>query len=328
MNRNKNTFFTYLKEAFYHSWRSICTFFGILLGIWSIIGNLLTDEFVWYTLSLFLLLVIAYAVYKITQWLIKLKRGRITVSMLDNRQVSLIRNGFPENMSILLQELDAAKLATFAFVMGIDRSGDLSVSTRNGIVYWVLDFLDKHYICEGMLPSHAAQKQLNAYLETHTIDFAEINKLAYGTCVEIHLELTSADKPDPMPCNLLFVANSRKEIPGEKCFSEKVNDDNKSNIIIPKVFNYLMDTNKYTGAMIGVMGTNGMRQKYQIIFSQIINQYARVCYIDDLCYLKHLYISIREEDYYQRHGMPLSQLAEYVRHCAVFYTKSLSLPKI
>jgi hypothetical protein len=70
--------------------------------------------------------------------------------------------------------------------------------------------------------------------------------------------------------------------------------------------------------MLGVMGTNGMRQAYQVIFSQIINQYARICYKDDLNPLLHLYISIREKDYSKR--MTLSQLERFVRQCARYYT--------
>lgn len=312
----------YLKEACFHSWKPICTFFGVFLAIWSIIGNLLKGALIWYTLGVFTILIVLYATYKISSWLIKLKRGRMTVSMFGKREVTLIRNGFPENMNVLLQELPKNELKSFAFIMGIDRSGNLSISTEKGVVYSVLHFLDENYQCENELPSKIAQKQLNTYLDAHKNWIDSTNKLTYGTCVEIHLMLNAIgqDGNNSIPCNLIFVANSRKESPEEKDLSEKVCDDNKSHIIIPKVFNYLLDTNKYTGAMIGVMGTNGMRQKYQVIFSQIINHYARIYYMDNHCYLNHLYISIREQDYYQRHGMPLSQLAEYVRHSAMFYT--------
>ena len=95
--------------------------------------------------------------------------------------------------------------------------------------------------------------------------------------------------------------------------------DNKSNIIIPKVFDYLLHTNRFSGAMIGVMGTNGMRQTYQVIFSQTINQYARICYKDKQNPLTHLLISIRESDY-SKWGMSLSQLGNYVRTCAKYYS--------
>jgi len=118
---------------------------------------------------------------------------------------------------------------------------------------------------------------------------------------------------------LILIANSRKETPFDKNLEERMMDDNKSNIIVPKVFDYLLKANKYTGAMIGVMGTNGMGQSYQVVFSQIINQFARICYKDRRCPLLHLYISIREEDYNRSH-MTLSHLERYVRQCADYYS--------
>ena len=105
----------------------------------------------------------------------------------------------------------------------------------------------------------------------------------------------------------------------DKDKSEALKDDNMSNIIIPKVFDYLQESNKFSGAMIGVMGTNGMRQPYQVIFSQTINLFARICYKDKQSPLSKLYISIREMDYVNW-NMTLSQLGDYVRQCAHYYT--------
>jgi len=244
----------------------------------------------------------------------------MTVSLFKKREVTLLRNDFQENMHYLLHNLSQEDLDKFAFVMGIDRTGDLSISSESGVVHWVLKYLNDNYRCGQESPLEYIQKELNKYLDNHP-HVEDINKLAYGTCVEVNLDLqpigASTDMKD-ISCNLVLIANSRKEVPYEKNLEERMNDDDMSNIIVPMVFDYLLSTNWYSGAMIGVMGTNGMRQAYQVIFSQIINQYARICYKDDLNPLVQLYISIREKDY-SKH-MTLSQLEKYVRQCASYYT--------
>lgn len=313
--------YTYLKEAFHQSKRPILAFVGGLAAIWGVFSSLFSQITGWYVFSVFALLGIVYAVWKYFYWFGRITKGRMSVEIFRGRNVTLLRDGYPENMEKLLSELSQAELEKFAFIMGIDRSGKLKISTKGGVVFAVLNYLNHHYRCEGeKRPIDIAQEQLDEFLKNYP-QVDQINKLAYGACVEIHMNLhpLNASDTQAIPCNLIFIANSRKVDPNNKDKAEAVNDDKKSNIIIPKVFDYLLSTNKYEGAMIGVMGTNGMRQPYQVIFSQTINQFARICYRDEQNPLSKLYISIREMDYYGKWKMTLSQLGDYVRQCARYY---------
>ena len=310
----------YAKEAWHHSKKNILAFTGALVGIWGIINSLLNQEIGWQVLSVFVIVGLLYAISVFLYWFARIRKGRMSVSLFKKREVTLLRNDYQENMHYILCNLSKEDLDRFAFVMGIDRTGNLSISSESGVVHWVLKYLNDNYRCGQELPIDYIQKELDKYMDNHP-QVEETNKLAYGTCVEVSLDLQPIGASTDMrgiPCNLVLIANSRKEVPNEKNLEERMSDDDMSNIIVPKVFDYLLSTNWYTGAMIGVMGTNGMRQAYQVIFSQTINQYARICYKDDLNPLVRLYISIREKDYRKR--MTLSQLEKYVRQCACYYT--------
>ena len=310
----------YAKEAWHHSKKNILAFTGALVGIWGVINSLLNQEIGWQVLSVFFVVGLLYAICIFLYWFARIRKGRMSVSLFKKREVTLLRNDYQENMHYLLCNLSHEDLDKFAFVMGIDRTGNLSISSESGVVHWVLKYLNDNYRCGQELPIDYIQKELNKYIDNHP-QVEETNKLAYGTCVEVNLDLLPIGGSSDMkgiPCNLVLIANSRKEVPNEKNLEERMSDDDMSNIIVPKVFDYLLSTNWYTGTMIGVMGTNGMRQAYQVIFSQTINQYARICYKDDLNPLVRLYISIREKDYRKR--MTLSQLEKYVRQCACYYT--------
>ena len=317
---NSVSVYTYFKEAYHQSKRPILTFVGGLAAIWGAFNSLLSQITGWYVFSLFALLGIVYAIWKYFSWFSRIAKGRMSVEIFKGRNVTLLRDGYPENMKKLLSELSRSELEQFAFIMGIDRSGQLKISTKGGVVFAVLRYLNHHYRCEEEnRPIDVAQRQLDNFLKDYPrVD--KINKLAYGTCVEIHLNLHPLNAPDvqPIPCNLVFIANSRKKEPGNTEKAEAVSDDNQSNIIVPQVFDYLLSANKYKGAMIGVMGTNGMRQPYQVIFSQTINQFARICSKDKHNPLSKMYISIRESDYVEW-NMTLSQLGDYVRQCVRYY---------
>lgn len=310
----------YVKEAYHQSKKSILAFSGALVGIWGVVNSLLNREIGWQVLSALVVVGLLYAIWQYLYWYIRIKKGRMSINIFKKREVTLLRNDYQENMDYILHGFSLEELDKFAFVMGIDRTGNLSISSEGGVVHWVLKYLNKNYRCGEELPIDFIQNELDKYLETHP-HVEEENKLAYGTCVEVNLNLRSLsglESNKNIPCNLILIANSRKEIPNEKNLEERMNDDDMSNIIVPKVFDYLLSTNWYTGAMIGVMGTNGMRQAYQVVFSQIINQYARISYKEVLNPLTRLYISIREKDYSKR--MALSQLEQYVRQCTRYYT--------
>lgn len=314
-------FLSYAVEAYHHSKGSVLSLIAGLGFIWGIFNNLLSKEIALYTLAILSGLVLVYALIKYFSWLRHVIKGRMMVPIFGERKITLLRNDYQKNMDYLLHHLPQHDLDNFTFVMGIDRTGNLSISSKGGVVYSVLSYLNENYNCCQELPIDYIQKELNNYINTHS-HADELNKLPYGACINVKLKLQPKDEmrlADEIQCNLILIANSRKEVPNEKDMEENMMDDDKSNIIVPKVFDYLQKTKKFTGAMIGVMGTNGMRQSYQVVFSQIINQYARICHKDNLCPLNHLYISIRDKDYIHSH-ITLSHLEKYVRHCAEYYS--------
>lgn len=319
MKHGTTSIYVYAKEAYHQSKKKVLAFIGALTAIWGVFNSLISQEWGWKILTAFAVVGVLYAIFIYLKWLYRIIKGRMSNVLFKTRKVTLLRNGYPENMDIILSELSKPDLENFAFVMGIDRSGLLDISTKGGVIYAVLKYLDGNYLCGDVPPSQITQQQLNNYLTNHNLK----DGLAYGTCVEINMNLSllenTGETTKVIPCNLVLVANSRKVSYTDQKFAETVDDDNKSNIIIPKVFDYLLHTNRFSGAMIGVMGTNGMRQTYQVIFSQTINQYARICYKDRQNPLKHLLISIRESDY-SKWGMSLSQLGNYVRTCARYYS--------
>ncbi len=319
MKKIGNNTRVYVKEAYYQSRKRILAFIGFLVAAWGVVNSLVSLDLGWKIVSGMAVIGVIYASCVYLKWLYKIMKGRMSNTILVKRKVTLLRNGFPENMDILLNELPLSELQNFAFIMGFDRSGLLNISTKVGVIHAVLNYLDEKYLCEEELPSKKAQQQLTEYKESHGLD----KGFEYGTCVEIRLKLSPKDCPQDysktIPCNLILVANSRKVNYSDITYAETVDDDNSSNIIVPNIFEYLLKTNHFTGAMIGVMGTNGMRQSYQVVFSQTINQYARICYKDEKNPLVNLYISIRETDYYNKWGVSLSQLSNYVRTCANYY---------
>ena len=324
----ESTAFMYFKDACKDSRLRINAFCGAVFGTWGLIGSFFCKEVTFYVLSFLACITIIFALYNILVLYRKLSGGRLDVSLLGERKVTLLQNGYPENMELLFQEKSAEELKNFAFVMGFDRTGNLSISSLGGVVYSVLKDLKARYHCldekgNSITPLEEAQRQVKDYLKKHEQDWVdETNKLNYGDCVEVRLNLIPRQNTgkDAIPCNLILVANSRQNNPEEgNTPSEDLNDDNQSNIIVPKVFDYLLRVKSYTGVMIGVMGTNAMGQKYSVIFSQIINQYARLFYKEKRVHLGQLYISIREKDY-KAHNMTLIQLTDHVRRCALYYT--------
>lgn len=322
------TILTYAVEAFHHSKKAILTFWAALAAIWGVFNSLLSQETGWNVLAIISIIGILYAIWKYSVWFYHIVKGRMTVPFFGKRKTTLLRNDYQENMDYLLHQLSSQKLDKFAFVMGIDMTGDLSISSEGGVVYSVLKYLNENYMCvdekntsEPVKPIDYIQKSLNEHVAKCQAEDPSY-KLNYGVCVEVSLNLrpiNATDTDSAIPCNLILTANSRKEVPNDKNMEERMLDDNQSNIIVPNVFDYLMKTSWYEGVMIGVMGTNGMRQSYQVIFSQIINQFARVCYKDSRSPLESLYISIREKDYNNSH-MSLSNLERYVRQCAEYYS--------
>ncbi len=257
--------------------------------------------------------------------------GNISIP-LCGRTVTLLQDDYQENMVRLMEKTGEEEAKKTLYIMGIDMSGDLSISTEKGILHDVIPLLDRDFVhfmpgdaSSKKTPSEEIRAQIDEYLakkqKEQKADRTE-SGLAFGECVRIDLTLKRRNQPDGKTyyCNLLMVANSKKIHEGDEKQKEKVEDLGKSYIVIPGALDYANGSG-CSQVMIGVMGTNGMAQPYQVMFSQIINQFARIAIKDEHPEdLRQVYISIRESDY-SRWKANLSQLEAYAQTCSRFYNK-------
>ena len=321
-------FFSFVREAFIHALRFFVFIFGIFAAGWGVFNYVISDEAKKQNvLILFIIVILSLVLIVFVIRLIGVIIGRMTVRLVGKNKVTIRRDDYQNNMDWILRGRHGMQLDRFAFVMGIDRTGKLDISSTGGVIHSVLQYLNVNYRCfddegiiikEGNGPQIFIQKVLNDYM-------AKKKTLAYGECVSVHLRLQSkktVDQTSIIPCHLILIANSRKI---DKNNDDNMSDDNTSSIIVPCVFNYLLKRNiNVEEMMIGVMGTNGMKQQYKVVFSQIINQFARYCYDEmDKKRPKHLFISFREEDY-SKGDNTLSQLERYVRQCSRYYPKRVT----
>ena len=298
---------TQVISAFAFIWTLAIPKFGWCLVIEILLFAFLVYLLIWFT-------ILAINSYR------KIFNGSFDVAIVGDREITIKRNDFQLNMDNILSGWEEQALDDFVFIMGIDKRGNLGDSSGGGVVRSVFEYLNANYYCANdhcttIIPQDSIQAQLNDYLKQKR----RRKTLAYGECVNIDLRLYKNDstegKKTPKPCHLVLVANSYRK---RKNGQEVLEDGGMSSKIVPFVFDYLHDA-RYTSAMIGVMGTNVMFQRYQVIFSQIINQFARLCYSNET-HLKNLYISIRENDY-EKSKVTLSQLVKYVRQCADYYAR-------
>ena len=306
----------YIKEAIRLSFNQLKIIFSIFLAIWGILSGIFRTELLFQVLYICLLLIILISCINVGHWYIKIKRGFLSLKLMHERQVTLMRNSFEINADYLFKHMSQEELRTFVMIMGIDRTGKMKLNTTQGVAYYMLKYLDEHYSCNNTLPSVEIQTQIDIYCDKKTCTDSEY-RLAYTDCIEIKMNLVpqKAMGKEIIPCNLIMVANSRKtEIDSIECLE----GDGTTNIIIPAIFEYLKKKDSYKSAMIGIIGSNKMSQPYNVIFSQIINQFMRISILDRSFSLKHLHISIREEDYH-RWQLSLSQIEAYVYACSRFY---------
>lgn len=320
--------FETIKNAFGIAKDEIIGIFTLFFTIWEVCGVVSGAKDLRQLVFGGLIAAIAICLLFFLWGLRKAISGNISIKICD-KTVTLLRNDYEINLNNLLHSMPSTEQAKTIFVIGLDQSGSLAKSTRKGILSSVLALLDSSFICNnGNLPSTEIQQQIDGKLLEKNTGAADNNApFSMGDCIEINLVLKEISKKkiskksdERFLCNLLLVANSKKIFPDDEKQIEKVTDENETYLIIPQILDYLNGSG-YSYAMIGIMGSNGLSQPYQVIFSQIINQFARVCIKNnDSDDLKRLYISIREKDYL-RWNVSLSQLESFVQACSKFYNK-------
>ncbi len=309
----------YIKEAIVHSRRELQAVGSVCVTIWAFVGALLDKRILWLLLAVMFAIFVVVSCGIILARYISVKRGFITVEIFHNHRVTLMRNDFQVNADYLLHHLDEQKLKELVLVMGIDITADMALNTRRGIAYDMLKYLNSNYTEHGKLPQDVITEQISGFFNSKSPSGERCN-LDFGECIDVELELTPKNDASgkTIPCNLLMVVNSKKKDYNKKNH-ESIDSDGKSNLIIPAVYNHIKSTNKYTSLLIGIMGSNGLAVPYLPEFSQIINQLAWTSTEAPDVLLYDVYLSIREQDYFNHWKVSLSQLEAYLHACANYY---------
>ena len=235
------------------------------------------------------------------------------ISKNPKRAMTIVKGDFQENMSYMMNER-TKELEKTVFVMGIDCSSRLEISSTKGIVKHVCDFLYAEYGISleelQRLVDIAKQEQLGHETSREEFD--------YKDTVLIEVPVTIAADPDAQHfLKLMFVANSRKNNMYQ--ITKDVDDVEgiDSREIILSVFKRCQELGEQADNLfIGAMGTNGLSFPYEVITSEIINcfVYAQRCNIRPL----NLFYSVRQEDM-QRAGISTDDIMAYITMVVRFF---------
>lgn len=227
----------------------------------------------------------------------------IPVGKAMNRHLSLMKDDFCENMDIILKDKNYRDKRVF-FAMGIDRSGDLSVSTKAGILHSVLLYLQKEYdITEDEVQdyiSKAIKKQLK-----------NKKKLDFGDAIVVYIPIPTEIKY----LRLLLIATSQKSKIGQKLKDKELVEGIDSRIIVLKLFKKC-EKIKCDTLVVGAIGTNGLGFPYEVVMTEILNAY--VFSLKEKKCPNNVIISMRTKDM-ERHGIKHNELVVYTRHILALY---------
>ena len=255
------------------------------------------------------------------------KKGSVELQFVtDSNSIVIKQNDYQINMDDLLNSLSEAELKKLIFVVGIDAGGIILNVLPSGTAYSVREYLDKNYkSIDGKKPSACMQESIDDYIRNNLDKVlskgsvnAFINKKEYpiipfNTCIISGMMLKKDGKDDKIyHCNVMMVVNSKSTFIDNKL--PKIDEWPNSNDTVPTIFEKVKDSG-YEYLMMAVIGTNKLLKNYQVILSQIINQFARNCKLNGD--IKTLYISIRKTDYGKT--MTLSQIYKYNHESASFY---------
>lgn len=242
-------------------------------------------------------------------------RGERVVSMETggggsngSRKIFVVRGDFQDNMALMIHD-HPEELPHTVFAMGIDRSSDLSISSKKGILRWVCAFLSSEY---GVSVKDL-QKRVD---EAKVLQLGHVDghqPMRYRDSVLIEVPLVGRGEQGPEAAaslQILLIANSEK---GERYKDTHDVDDVRgidSREIIIEVFNRCSRLgDKARNLFIGAMGTNGLLFPYEVVTAEIMNCFA-YCGRNGIP-PQNLYYSVRQEDM-RMHGLTVDQLLEYV----------------
>ena len=244
-------------------------------------------------------------------WLIeKCKLGEpvleMDVNSEEQKKITLMKGDFQENMDLVIKNYPE-KLNHIAFVVGIDSSSRLSVSSKKGILRWVCQYLDNEYgIDVGQL-----QKLIN---EAKINQLGHINgdvSMNYKDSILITVPLPSDEEEGkPLKLHLLLIANSRKKTTYYETYDVDDVEGIDSREVIMSIFNKFQTLDpEIHDLFIGAMGTNGLNFPYEVCVSEIFNCYL---YAQRMKYRPYsIWFSTRQADM-ERSGLSSDEIISYI----------------
>ncbi|MBR5144222.1 MAG: toll/interleukin-1 receptor domain-containing protein [Clostridia bacterium] len=230
----------------------------------------------------------------------------IEISKNPSRTISIMKDDFQLNMLKFIEERPE-ELGKTVFAMGIDCSSILNISTTQGIIKHVCEFLLSEY---GITTSYLQELINNAKIEQlhHKSPYMEMK---YKDIVIIKVPIPKKNQPTKHNIlNLLLIANSRKS----STYSISKNVDDVEGIdsreIVIEIFNKVIEiSDEFSNLFIGAMGTNGLKFPYEVITSEILNCYIHAYRCE--CGPRHLFYSVRDTDM-KKAGITTHEIFSYI----------------
>ncbi|PNY20234.1 hypothetical protein [Streptococcus parauberis] len=241
----------------------------IFLTIFSLISVLLPDYKLYFLL--FCIFVIWSMVVFIQHFII-LKKRKIEISSVKNRNFYIMMNGFIENLEININDASQQN-KRLAVAVGIDQSLEIISSTDGSIMNDLISYLKSKKL--------SLEKLQTAINNSFKNQFKQGNTPKLGDIIRVTLEIENK------PIDFLFVVNSRKKT---EYYDKNMIHGEDSRIIIIKLFNKCTEL-KFEQLMLGAIGTNKLEFPYKTIITEIINAFV---FCKDKP--KTVFLSLREQD--------------------------------
>lgn len=274
--------------------------------LWIVICALLPNETNLKVCMLMLLfgLLIIFIVFILIEYK-SIRRSEIDTTVMKkyNKHLCIYRNDYCENMRTVISNQKYSN-KNVCYAMGIDRTGDLSISAKKGIVYSVIRFI----ISEYNIPLEYIQNSLDNAMKEQ---FPEKHILDFGDVLVLNLDI----KGYKDSLRLLLVANSEKTIESERYNDIELISGPDSRKMVLNIFEKCNEIDCNT-LFLGAIGTNGLDFPYSVIITEIINCFA--CAIQMKKSPNNVILSVRTEDM-ERHGIKYNELVLFVRQLMKLY---------
>ena len=204
----------------------------------------------------------------------------IQLSRKPLRDLTIMKGDYQDNLDDFLKHNYKEVVNGTVFVMGVDKSSKLDVSSSGGVLKYVIQYLND----EQGISIETLQEKVDA-AKKEQLGKNKDEPFDYDDSVIINVPTKYVDKS----LNLMLIANSSKV--------DENDIDNIKGIDSRKTIISAFDRarkEKYKTIFIGAMGTNKLDFPYQVIIAEIINAYAHATRVKSS--ISRLVCSIRESD--------------------------------